>query len=176
MTPGAARLFFAVRPAADLQRELGAVAEDLQRSCGGRAVAARNIHLTLVFLGSVPRDNAPGLQALAATVNAAPFVLALDRAAYWRHNRIVWVGATHCPEALAGLVAQLEQRLSAEAYSLDRRPYAPHITLLRNARRAPTDPFRGRIEWPVTRFALMESVARERGRAYEVLREWPLAV
>jgi 2'-5' RNA ligase len=174
VTAGAARLFFAVWPAPGIQSALGEVAGALQRSCGGRAVPERNIHLTLVFLGDVPREHAARLQVLAATVKAAPFDLAIDHAAYWRHNRIVWAGVRECPAALTALVGQLARRLAGEGRPFDRRPYVPHITLLRNARRAPADPFPGRIEWPVTRFALMESVARNRRRAYEVLREWPL--
>jgi 2'-5' RNA ligase len=170
-----ARLFFAIWPAPEVQQSLGEAAERLQRACGGRAVPARSIHLTLVFLGDVPSGRAAALGAFAATIEAAPFELKLDRAAYWRHNRIVWAGTAHCPPALARLVEQLEEGLSAQGYSLDRRRYVPHVTLVRNARRAPDAGLTCRVDWAVTRFALVESVASGRGRTYEVRREWPFA-
>jgi RNA 2',3'-cyclic 3'-phosphodiesterase len=170
-----ARLFFAVWPAPAVQRSLGEAAERLQRACGGRAMPARNIHLTLVFLGDVPYGRTAALGALAARIDAAPFELRLDRTAYWRHNRIVWAGTAHCPPALARLVEQLEEGLSAQGCSFDRRRYVPHVTLVRNARRAPPAGLPCQVDWPVTRFALIESVAHERGRIYQVRQEWPLA-
>ncbi|MND04219.1 RNA 2',3'-cyclic phosphodiesterase [compost metagenome] len=69
---------------------------------------------------------------------------------------------------------RLESGLSSADFRFDRRAYAPHITLLRNARRAPANATMRTIAWPVSRFALVESVKREKGRAYEVLKEWPL--
>jgi 2'-5' RNA ligase len=170
-----ARLFFALWPLPEIQSALGDVAERLRRECGGRAVPARSIHLTLVFLGDMRRERVATLQALAAKVAAAPFALTFDHAAYWRHNRIVWAGARKCPAALGRLVEQIEQRVSAEGFHCDKRPYVPHITLLRNARRAPADRSSCLIDWPVTRFALMESAPREGGRDYQVIGEWPLA-
>ena len=171
---GGARLFFAVWPAPEIQRALGELGKALQRRCGGRAIVAGNIHLTLVFLGDVARDRLPRLDAVAAAISAPPFDLSVNRVEYWRHNRIVWAGVERCPDALQSLVAHLEQALVAEGFHFDRRPYVPHVTLLRNARRAPSDAATRAVAWPVIRFALVESVARERGRVYEVLREWPL--
>lgn len=170
-----ARLFFAVWPSPEIQRALGQWGEVLQRNCGGRAVPARNIHLTLVFLGDVARGRTETLETLAATVAGAPFGLTVDHVAFWRHNHIAWAGVLECPAALTRLVGQLEQLLSEAGFQIDRRPYVPHITLVRNARRAPAQRSSRPIQWPVERFALMESVPRDRGRAYEVIREWPLA-
>ena len=172
---GDARLFFAASPAPEAQRELGNVAEALERQCGGRAVPVRNMHLTLVFLGNVARSRMARVEAVAATVKAPRFELRLDRVAWWRHNRIVWAGAARCPESLAALVKALEQGLSSEEFHFDARPYVPHVTLLRKARRAPAAAEVPGVAWPVSRFALMESVPRAGGPVYEMLREWPLA-
>ena len=175
MAGDVARLFFAVWPAPDIQQALGERARELKQECGGRAIPADNIHLTLVFLGDVERPRQPQVEAIAAAVPGLRFDLAIDRVDYWKHNRIVWAGVARCPEALQALVMMLERTLSAEGFRLDRRPYVPHITLLRNARRAPRQGALPGIAWPVNRFALVESVARERRRVYEVRREWPLA-
>lgn len=169
-----ARLFFAAWPAPEVQEALGKLAGALQRECGGRSIPARNIHLTLVFLGDLPRERVTPLETLAGSVAAPRFTLHVDRVGYWRHNRIVWAGVDRCPEALQTLVERVQDSVSGAGYRFDRRPYVPHVTLLRDARRAPADGRLSAISWPVTEFALMESVQRERGRAYEPLRKWPL--
>lgn len=169
-----ARLFFALWPDAATQRALGALAQDLKRGCGGRAVPAHNVHLTLAFLGNVERARLPRLEALAAGIRAARFELAVDRVEFWRHNRIVWAGTPRCPEALQELVTRLGRELAAEGYRPDERPYVPHITLLRNARQPPAVATLPVLVWPVATFALVESAPRERGRVYEVVRTWPL--
>ena len=133
-----------------------------------------NIHLTLAFLGNIARDSVPRLESVAAGISAARFELAVSRVEYWRHNRIVWAGPEDCPGALRELAAQLGQALAAEGYRLDDRPFAPHITLVRNAGRAPGPASRPAVSWRVDAFALVESAARGPGRAYQVLREWPL--
>jgi 2'-5' RNA ligase len=116
----------------------------------------------------------PRLEALAAGIGAARFDLAVDRVEYWRHNRIVWAGVRDSPEALRDLVARLGRALAGEGVRIDERPYVPHITLLRNARHPPPAAEVPAIHWPVAKLALVESVPRERGRVYEVAREWPL--
>jgi 2'-5' RNA ligase len=169
-----ARLFFAAWPAPEVQRALGDVARNAQRECGGRAVPAHNIHLTLVFLGDLPRNHIAALETLAASIEAPCFTLPVDRLEYWRHNRLLWAGVVTCPEALQTLVERMQESLAAAGHRLDRRPYVPHVTLLREARRAPADRRFTAVSWPVTEFALVESAQRERGRVYEALRKWPL--
>lgn len=169
------RLFFAAWPAPELQTALGGIAQDLRRECGGRAIAAGNIHLTLVFLGDVERARVERLEKIAAAIVARRFELVIDRVEYWRHNRIAWAGVRQCPEPLQALVAALERALAPEGFRPERRPYVPHITLLRDARRAPSASAVPETRWPVTRFALVESARREKGPAYEVLRDWPLS-
>jgi 2'-5' RNA ligase len=169
-----ARVFFAAWPPPEVQQALGDIARQAQEECGGRAVPAHNIHLTLVFIGDVARGRVADLEALAATVVAPRFDLAIDRLGYWRHNRILWAGVEECPQALRTLVERLQQPAAAAGFRIERRPYVPHVTLRRDAQRAPANT-RIRVEWPVTEFALVESAQRERGRVYEVLRRWPLA-
>ena len=174
MAADTARLFFAVWPAPEVQRALGEIAHRAQRECGGRAVPAPNIHLTLVFLGDLPRDRLAALETLASTAQGRRFNLTVDRLEYWRRNRILWAGASACPEALQALVARLQDAVAGAEFHFDGRPYVPHVTLLRNARRAPAVDRCSAIAWPVDGFALVESAPRERGRVYQVLRSWPL--
>lgn len=169
-----ARLFFAVWPAPQVQRALGEIAVRAQRECGGRTVPAHNIHLTLVFLGNLPRDRVTALESVASTVQGRCFGLTIDRLEYWRRNRILWAGTSACPEALQALVARVQDALAGAEFRFDRRPYAPHVTLLRNARRAPAEERCPAVAWPVDGFALVESAPHEGSRAYQVLHSWPL--
>lgn len=174
MTGDTARVFFAVWPAPEVQRALAEIARDVRSKCGGRAVPAGNIHLTLVFLGDLPRERLAALETLGPAVRGRRFDLTVDRLEYWRHNRILWAGTGTCPEALQGLVSSLQDAVAGAEFRFDRRPYVPHVTLLRNARCAPANERCPAVAWPVDCFALVESAPRERGRAYRVLRSWPL--
>jgi len=176
VTGDTARLFFAVWPTPEVQRALGEIARGAQHTCGGRAVPHSNIHLTLVFLGNLPRDCIAILEAVALKVQGHRFTLKVDRLEYWGHNRILWAGTRDIPKALQALVTRLQDALAGADFKFDRRPYVPHITLLRNARQAPAEDRSPEVSWPVDSFALMESAPRERGREYRVLRSWPLAI
>jgi 2'-5' RNA ligase len=174
VTGDTARLFFAVWPAREVQHVLGEIARGAQRECGGRAVPTRNVHLTLVFLGNLPRECVTALERIASMMRGHRFALTVDRLEYWRHNRILWAGVTTCPDALQALVARLQDALARTEFRVDQRPYVPHVTLLRNARRAPAQDRCPEVVWPVDAFALVESAPHVGGRAYQVLRSWPL--
>ena len=171
--PDTARLFFAVWPPPEAQQALGDLAGRLKSECGGRALPARNIHLTLVFLGEVAREHLPRLETLAAAVTVPRFELRVDHVGYWRHNRVVWAGVERGAAELGALAAGLEQALVGDGFRFDKRAYAPHVTLLRNARRAPAVVSMRPVAWLVTGHALVESVPFERARLYRVLRTWP---
>jgi 2'-5' RNA ligase len=175
MAADRARVFFALWPEADVAQTLAAAARDAQAECGGRATAPEKIHLTLFFVGDVERGRVGSLQALARSVRADGFSLDLNVLDYWRHNRIVWGGPRRCPDALATLVANLQERLSAEGIESEERPYVPHLTLVRNARRAPKRTTLGPLAWHADDFVLVESVPAGGGVRYDVIGRWPLA-
>lgn len=146
----------------------------MKSECGGRALPARNIHLTLVFLGEVARERLPRLEALAAAVTVPRFEIRVDHVGYWRHNRVVWAGVERGAAELEALAVGLKQALAGNDFDFDNRAHVPHVTLLRNARRAPAAPAVRPVAWPVTGHALVESVPLERAKLYRVLRIWPL--
>ena len=161
-------------PPAGIRAVLGTLALELQRSCGGRAMAAERIHLTLNFLGETPRALIPRLAAEADRLQGRRFELLADHAGYWRHNRIVWAGAAQCPLPLRRLVDALAVALQPHGFQREERSYTPHVTLLRDARRAPKTGLAQSIEWPIEAFVLVQSVRRERMPGYDILKRWPL--
>lgn len=168
------RLFFALWPDDALRASLAALTAEVTAECGGRPTAAANLHATLAFLGSVPQERAAEFTAMAAGIRARAFALALDSLGYWRHNRIVWVGARQSPEPLALLAQQLKSGLEALRWPVDDRPYVPHVTLLRDARRGPARDATSLPLWRVEDFALVSSTNHGGEVRYTPLQRWPL--
>lgn len=175
MAAAAQRLFFALWPPAEVAQTLHAAACQAHAACGGRLIRRETLHITLAFLGDVAAARLGAVEAAAAGVSASAFVLAIDRLAYWRHNRIVWAGCSAPPVALEQLADGLARRLREAAFPLEDRRFAAHATLLRNAANAALPALDAAISWPVADFVLVASNAGADGSRYEVLRRWPLA-
>ena len=173
--PGAVatqRLFFALWPAEDLQRQWHRQAGTMLAGVPGRRVEAHNLHVTLVFLGSVTHAVRECLEQAVAGIHAAPFTLVLDTAGYWRKPRIVWLGCSELPAALGLLVRALNATATDCGLTPDTRTYSPHLTVARKVRSDPGGLLPAQLIWPVQGFALMESLSRPEGVFYRPLRMW----
>jgi 2'-5' RNA ligase len=169
-----ARVFFAFWPNDAVRNALARCTEALQIECGGRAMAASNIHATLAFIGNVAAERLPELEKIASAVEGTAFDLSLDVLSYWRHHRIVWAGTRTCPDALTRLAADFHGALRAGNWRLEERPFVLHLTMLRDAGKAPADTTVGPIAWRVGEFALVRSRSDSTGTHYTPLRFWPL--
>jgi 2'-5' RNA ligase len=164
------RLFFALWPASDLQAKLAAWAK--QAAGRGRAMRRENLHLTLAFLGATEAALVPDLIALAAGVRFTPIRLPLDRAGYWKHNRIIWCGAGEEPRVLAALVEDLRARLDAAGIRYDLKPFVSHVTLVRDAAGLPAAPAWIPLVWEAWDFALVSSTRVEGRVSYQVMQRF----
>jgi RNA 2',3'-cyclic 3'-phosphodiesterase len=161
------RFFFALWPPAETARALESWASTLE----GRVTPADKIHLTLAFLGTVSPEKAI---VAARRVRGRPHELAVEKAQYWKHNRIVWAGPREVPPELHLLVQALHLELYRAEYILERRPFAAHVTLLRKARRPESLPPLPPVRWPVSEFLLMQSVLSSSGSSYQPLARFVL--
>ncbi|NNV05976.1 RNA 2',3'-cyclic phosphodiesterase [Geobacillus sp. C56-T2] len=98
-------------------------------------VHEKDYHITLAFLGDVPPDQmAPLSEALAATAaHHAPFSLQLARLGTFGERkapRVFWQGVIES-EPLRALQRDVYEACVRLGFSLDRRPFAPHITIAR---------------------------------------------
>jgi 2'-5' RNA ligase len=170
-----ARMFFALRPDVPARIALSSLSHAVARATGGRAPAAENLHLTLAFVGDVAAGRVPALREAGGAIAAQfpPFTLVLDRLGEFRDGGIAWIGAAEIPPPLAGIAERLAKRLSTEGFRVDRRAYAPHLTLARRCRK-PVDAHAVRIAWRVDELALVESVLRPGGSSYRDDSRWPL--
>ncbi len=175
-----ARVFFALWPDPAVARALLARARDWHHRLGGRLTRLDTVHLTLVFVGDVEAGLIPRLIDTARSVSASSFDLELDRMGLWRHNRIVHAAPGRVPPALESLVAGLEQALTEAGVGFDRRPYRPHVTLVRKAGLPDGTPAmapeacRPSLHWPVAAYRLVRSHLSQAGARYETLAEFPL--
>jgi len=176
-----ARVFFALWPDEDVRDALMKGTAALQARHGGRPTRPDSVHLTLVFVGQVDARLLPELKAMAETLRVERFVTDFDVAECWRHNHIGCLGANKVPVNLLTLVKELETGLKAMGISFDRRPYKPHVTLLRKADcreeavcLAKKNPALQQIRWPARDFVLVKSSLRPEGARYEELGRWPL--
>lgn len=168
------RLFFALWPDARSRRQFERAAKILHRACGGKMTRSDSIHLTLAFLGAVDNSKIDSLKALAAEIRADAFDLAIDRSGYWKHNRIAWAGCSENSAQLSDLAGQLADKLRQAGYTLETRPFAAHVTLLRHADSPEILPEIVPFCWQVDRFSLVESVSTETGVRYRQLAGWGL--
>jgi 2'-5' RNA ligase len=72
------------------------------------------------------------------------------------------------------LEAQLRARLAAYASPNDDRPYLPHVTLLRDAPRKPSEQDLPPVTWHAREFVLVESVMAAAASRYDIIGRWSL--
>jgi len=169
---GTARVFFALWPDEAVRRALQQAGRALHLQLSGRLTRAPSIHMTLLFLGEVEEARLDALRGCASSVKPGSFSMSLDRAACWRHNRIAWVGPTVTPPALEDAVTRLRAAVGQAGFDFDRKPFAPHVTLVRNAACRPMEEAIAPIEWAVSGFVLVRSRLDASGSHYETIGSW----
>ena len=139
------RTFVAIELLADIQKVLGEVEEKLKNSQDKISwVKPHNIHITLKFLGNVPKDDISSIEkAISETARGChPFDIIIkgtgvfpqvqlfhERAGRERSPRVVWVGIIDGQDGLRKLYMDLETRLSLIGYPKEERSFTPHLTL-----------------------------------------------
>ena len=98
----------------------------------GRLTPRENLHLTLAFLGETSR--LPAAREALGRVEFSPFRLTLEGMGRFRRGGgdLIWAGAAPCPPLL-DLQRALSGALTAAGFSLESRPFRPHLTLAREA-------------------------------------------
>jgi RNA 2',3'-cyclic 3'-phosphodiesterase len=161
------RLFFALWPDADVRAGIVARRERLGR-ISRRQVPVHNLHLTLLFLGDQPAGRIDAIEGAAGRIKADACTLTLDRFGWFPRAGVTWLGG-EAPAELDALAVALKTAMEPLGLTFDARPFCPHVTLFRQVRRRPDFPEIEPLEWPMSEFALVESIP---GQPYQVLRKW----
>jgi RNA 2',3'-cyclic 3'-phosphodiesterase len=171
--PATQRLFFALWPDVTLRERLHRLGRKLIHK-NGKLVAPENLHITLLFLGSLDEERAACVRAAADAVRLGACTLRLECLGHFRRPQVLWVGPAETPPALAQLVQGLGERVGACGVALEARPFRAHLTLARKVAKPPpvleTDP----LDFPVTEYTLVRSRTLPEGARYEVIARWPL--
>lgn len=85
-----------------------------------------NFHLTLAFLGET--DGFSAARAALSQVEASSFPLRLSGGGHF--GQLYWAGLAKSPPLLA-LADQVQNRLRAAGFAIEKRPFRPHVTLAR---------------------------------------------
>jgi 2'-5' RNA ligase len=151
-----ARLFLALWPDEPAGDAIVAWQSAFAWPAGASPSARQALHVTLHFLGDVPRTRLPEL-ALGLRGPVEPFELVLDTAAVWPGG-IAVLEPAQVPAALVDLHARLGAALRALGLRTEARPYRPHVTLARRASGARPPPTPQALpRWQASSWALVES-------------------
>ena len=153
----AARLFIAMWPPAALARALRSRCDQARGKASARPVAWSRMHLTLHFLGELPRSRLPALQA-ALCVPFSRFELCFEACTRWPQGLLV-AEPVAVPPTLLALHAGLAQRLEALGLRPEERAFRPHVTLARRHQGAWPAAAQGTspLCWTVGQYSLVES-------------------
>lgn len=165
------RYFFAVWPDASVRTRLTEWSDAIQTDSKSRRIPGEKLHITLVFLGELGAPQLEAVRKVAAGIVWPRGCLTLDRIGYWKRPSIVWAGSRGGAESLSVLAGELREGLRRLGFRLEARPFVPHVTLYRKARRRPKWEPRA-VEWPIDEFCLVESRLSSEGARYEVLDRW----
>ena len=129
------RSFLAFELPPEIREKIGAVSRELQKTrMPVRWVKVENIHLTLIFLGSVNEDAIDEIkEKVHLVVNRFSTIRTRLNGVgvfpHWRKPRVIWVGLNGEIETLSNLRDQLQSELKALGLREEKRPFRPHLTI-----------------------------------------------
>jgi len=165
------RLFFALWPDDQTRQKLMQLSQCIETK-GFRPLQAHNLHVTLVFLGSIDTASELLIKHSVTGISAQPFALTFDRLSYWSKPKILCLTCSQSNNEAETLVAALNTEVASCGLPTEIRPYQPHITLARHARYFPDISFEP-IVWRAESFCLVESCSEPGGVNYIVRQQWP---
>lgn len=100
-----------------------------QGALKGRAVRAKNLHLTLAFIGDIDAGTAGRLAARIAEIEPVYLRFEFSHTGAFRSG-ILWAGLEE-KEKFEALAARVREILEEENVSYDAKPFKAHVTLAR---------------------------------------------
>ena len=172
MAEDIARIFIAIELPVDVVRGLDGTISLLRERVETpdiKWVTAGNIHVTLKFLGDVPRARIDEIGRSLEPICAATPPMRLSVAGLGafpsaRAPRVVWAGLEGDTEPLSSLAHNVDAALVALGYPAESRPFTPHLTLARVRQEASGD-VRARLGEVILRTRMSQSLPFQAGSA-----------
>ena len=170
------RLFFALYPVLKERKCLHATVTPLLDSVVGRPVGIANLHLTLMFIGSVNSSELLSIQqCLPDALHFSAFQMSFNFMDYWRNPKILWVGCRQPPEKLFQLADFIQMKIGKHCnMEREHRPYKPHVTVCRKVKGFGSPVYFDAVTWHINRVHLMRSESTGQGVRYRSMMSWPL--
>ena len=184
------RSFLAFELPLRIKEQVGEISKELQQSrLPVRWVKVENIHLTIVFLGSVTEETIAGVKQKAGSIaeGFSAFKIRLNSVGVfpnWRRPRVLWIGLDGEIGGLSDLRDELRAALEELGFKPENRPFRPHLTL---GRFKDTVDRGEELKWILDRFhdinsdddylkelVLFKSDLRPAGPIYTKMAAWPL--
>ncbi|TET54435.1 MAG: RNA 2',3'-cyclic phosphodiesterase [Actinobacteria bacterium] len=175
------RLFVAI----DFEQKTKKRLEDFTKKLDikdARVVPAKNIHITVKFLGYVEESILPEIKKVLSSIanKHGPFNVTLDRLGAFpskRKGRIFWLGSRK-NEAANSFADDLDKKFQALGFKLEKRAFKIHLTLARlkkpiNLEKA-TNAKISSVDQKVSHISLFESKITPKGAQYRVLEKYYL--
>jgi 2'-5' RNA ligase len=124
------------------------------------------LHLTLAFIGDLADEVAFDVADSVAKLRFKPFAWQLDTLGFFEEAGVVWVGATDATvRPLADLADRVRALLDEMHVAYDRKPLAPHVTLLRGVKRFAAQKVAPTL-WRIESIALYRSAPARQASRY----------
>ena len=129
------RSFLAFELPTEIREQIGNVSRELRKSTLPiRWVRVENIHLTVVFLGSVSEN---AIEEIKERINPvvkrySTFEVKLNGVGvfpHWGRPRVIWLGLNGEIERISQLRDELQEELKVVGYREEKRPFRPHLTI-----------------------------------------------
>jgi 2'-5' RNA ligase len=132
---GAIRTFICFDIPDSVKRRIGALQQEM-RQTGAQVswVRPENIHLTLKFLGDVPRSRIEVVREAVerAASSFSPFTIEVAGAGGFpspRSPRVLWVGLSGIEGGLTELREAIESELARRNFPREHKKFSPHLTI-----------------------------------------------
>lgn len=179
------RLFIAIPSSVTIQEIIGEIEHEWKKRADGTVkwVNPEHAHLTLHFLGDVNGEAIPEIITVLkeSTAKVRPFLLALGGLGAFPQPwsaKVLYINAEEVKShILNSLHKKIGEGLKALGFTIDNRPFVPHITLgrLRQERKLTTEWYVTRpAAWSIDSINLMESRLYNAGPVYSIVESLPL--
>jgi len=169
-----------------LYEKLAPLHEDLGKLAAAepslRIAPARNLHITLKFLGTLKPEQVPEIHALCAPVCARFAAMEIGSQGIGVFKNSLWVGINNM-EPLTALARELDEAARMLGVAPESKPYHPHATVARFGKAARTQ-LSGLLEkyqatewgaFSALKCYLYQSETLPEGARYSIIQGYPLS-
>ncbi len=158
-----AKVFVALPCTSEVQAKLYEIGKKIKEDDSQcRVVPKENLHMTLAFLGNIPRSQIDEVKKALPTEAKSDEVWIITKAGTFHRGTLAFATGTST-EYVDSLSKLVRNNLTKLGFTFDAKPFKPHITLARKTSKTPSVAFEP-IPMPVLPPVLFESLVDAEGR------------